>query len=213
MKRYLFLLILFSCLNSCATNYPSSWWEEVDESKRKSWEILPQDAKKGEVVLSKRTELGAFSNLALTPFEFENIRYKSVEALWQSLKYPDSKIKNDPRNKLKYPYKREDVYELSGFKSKKAGDKANLLMKSGQIKWVSYKGKKFDYKDMKSGSDFHYKLIYSGILEKILQNKNLEKLLLRTKGLKLVPDHKIRKSSPKSYFHYDILMKIRDGLN
>ena len=35
-----------------------------------AWEIFPQDAKAGEVILSKRNELGLLSNFAPTPFAF-----------------------------------------------------------------------------------------------------------------------------------------------
>ena len=69
--------------------FPSHWWEKVPEDQRKgSWEILPQEASPGELVLSKRNELGQFSNLAATAFEFQGERFASVEALWQMMKYP-----------------------------------------------------------------------------------------------------------------------------
>jgi hypothetical protein len=44
--------------------YPSHWWEPVSEDDHQWWEIVPQEAGPGEVVLSKRHELGIFSNFA-----------------------------------------------------------------------------------------------------------------------------------------------------
>jgi hypothetical protein len=38
--------------------YPAAWWAPVPRESAASWEILPQDAGPGEVILSKRTELG-----------------------------------------------------------------------------------------------------------------------------------------------------------
>ena len=49
-------------------NYPQEWWVEIPRDQARSWEILPQDANEGEVILSKRTELGIFSNFSYTPF-------------------------------------------------------------------------------------------------------------------------------------------------
>lgn len=44
------------------------------ESGRAGWEIMPQEAGNGEVILSKRNELGLL-NFAATPFEFHGKRY------------------------------------------------------------------------------------------------------------------------------------------
>lgn len=59
--------------SSSTPSYPPEWWAPVPESEKESWEILPQEAAPGEVILSKRTELGVFSNLAPTPVVFERI--------------------------------------------------------------------------------------------------------------------------------------------
>ena len=158
MKNIVFLFLIFST-SACATTYPKSWWKPAPESERRSWEFLPQDAKKGEVILSKRNELGIFSNLAKSPFYFEGENYISIESLWQMMKYPERENPNDIRNNWSgYNYTREEVKSLYGFESKKAGDQANKLMKDHKIKWVSYKGKRFNYKDLKSGSKYHYKI-------------------------------------------------------
>src|SRR5262245_33594259 len=69
--------------------YPATWWEEVSEDDAPSWEILPQEALAGEVILSKRNELGVLSNFAPTPFEFRGQKYASLEGFWQAMKYPE----------------------------------------------------------------------------------------------------------------------------
>lgn len=213
--KSLFLFILFvSSLPAVANNYPAHWWEPVDENQRQgSWEILPQEAKKGEVILSKRNELGVFSNLAYAPFFYEGDFYSSVEGIWQMMKYPDLDDNKDPRipYAAEYPYGRLEVPLLHGFESKKAGDAANKINKKYGIKNISYRGYHFDYKDMANGSDFHYKIIKEVIIEKVKQNPEIFKLLMKTKGLKLMPDHKLGKNRPKAYFYHKILMDIRDN--
>ena len=91
MKINALLIILFLCTSNLAnsTDFPGNWWKYVPRDQARSWEILPQDAKDGEVILSKRTELGIFSNLSYSIFIFQNIKYSSIEGLWQSMKYPD----------------------------------------------------------------------------------------------------------------------------
>jgi hypothetical protein len=44
--------------------YPAHWWASVSEVGKPDWEILPQTAGPGEVILSKRNELGLLSNFA-----------------------------------------------------------------------------------------------------------------------------------------------------
>ena len=50
--------------------YPAHWWTPVPEAGKPDWEILPQAAKPGQVILSKRNELGILSNFAPTPFVY-----------------------------------------------------------------------------------------------------------------------------------------------
>ena len=52
----------------------------------------------GEVILSKRNELGLLSNFAATPFTFKGKRYASLEGFWQMMKYPEGPA--DPRAKF-----------------------------------------------------------------------------------------------------------------
>ncbi len=45
-------------LREARTHYPAHWWAEVTKENAPAWEIFPQQAKPGEVILSKRNELG-----------------------------------------------------------------------------------------------------------------------------------------------------------
>ena len=78
-----------------APGYPAHWWTPVPAESATSWEILPQAAKPGQVILSKRNELGILSNLAATPFTLRGQRYASVEGFWQMMLYPEGP--RDPR--------------------------------------------------------------------------------------------------------------------
>ena len=133
------LCIVCSSFHLFAQSYPASWWTPIPRQQAPSWEILPQDAKPGEVILSKRNELGIFSNLAYSPIRFDNQSFASVEAFWQMLKYPDTKDPTDIRRRFAqlYPYTREQVRELFDFDAKNAGDEANKIMKEKNIQWVS----------------------------------------------------------------------------
>ena len=54
--------------------YPAQWWAAAPKEGAPGWEILPQEAGAGEVILSKRHELGLLSNFAATPFVFHGQR-------------------------------------------------------------------------------------------------------------------------------------------
>lgn len=200
-------------LSVSGDGYPDVWWQPVPADQVSSWEIPPQaaDRAKGEVVLSKRNELGQFSNLQAAAFTLDGDRYASVEALWQSLKYPESV--NDERFKdktLTWAYTRDEVKELTGFEAKKAGDLANANMKKLGIKWVTYKGRKIEY----SGKDKveHYELILRACRAKLQENPALVQLLRRTGNLKFMSDHKQAADSPPAYKYHEIYMKLRSEL-
>src|ERR1700754_3294288 len=80
------------------SKYPAHWWTPVSEAGKPDWEILPQAARPGEVILSKRNELGLLSNFAATPFIFRGKRYASLEGFWQMMLYPENG--NDDRAKF-----------------------------------------------------------------------------------------------------------------
>src|SRR5438093_1392288 len=103
--------------------YPSHWWATVPKEGAPAWEIFPEEAGPGEVILSKRNELGLLSNFAATPFAFRGKRYASLEGFWQMMKYPENE--NDPRAKvpgLNWPYTRDQVAQMTGFEAKRAGN-------------------------------------------------------------------------------------------
>src|SRR6266853_2480431 len=104
------------------SEYPSHWWAPVPKEGAPSWEILPQEAGPGEVILSKRHELGLLSNFAATPFNYHGRRYASLEGFWQMMKYPENE--EDPRARfpgLQWPCTREEVAQMTGFEAKRAG--------------------------------------------------------------------------------------------
>ncbi len=194
-------------------SYPSEWWKPVPANELASWEIPPQAANpdKNEVILSKRTELGILSNLANTPFTLDGQEYASVEALWQSLKYPESA--EDPRLQnpdVKWDLTREQVMKLSGFEAKHAGDAANDNMKKLGLTWVTYQGEKFEPKT--SGAQKHYDLIYRASVAKVEQNSKVKAILIKTGNLKLLPDHVQAADATPAYKFFEIYMKIREGL-
>lgn len=194
-----------------ANDYPLEWWAPVDEHSAPGWEILPQSAKKNEVILSKRTELGVFSNLAYTPFVLDGQSYSSIEGLWQGMKYPDSNLDQDPRGQVAgWKNSRAEVFQMHGWESKSAGNFANEMYANYNFQFINYFNRTFNYTDGKSGSQFHLELITRAMREKIKQNPALETLLLKTKGLILKPDHRMSEKALPSFKYHEILMKIRD---
>lgn len=209
-------IVLAGCVSGGFTqskdNYPNIWWQPVPEAELPSWEIPPQaaDRSKGEVVLSKRNELGQFSNLPASEFSMDGLKYASVEGLWQSLKYPESPSDERSRKDLTWAYTRAQVRALSGFEAKKAGDLANANMKKLGIKWVTYQGRKIEY----NGKDqqVHYELILKACREKLKANPELIKLLLSTGNLTFLADHHQKPDSPPAYFYHEIYMRLRAEL-
>jgi hypothetical protein len=97
---------------------------------------------------------------------------------------------------------------MADFESKKAGDQANEIMKKLGIKWVTYKGQKIEYKGKDQAT--HYEIIYRASVAKIEQNPRIKELLMQTKGLTFMLDHKQEPTSPPAYRTDQIYMKIRD---
>jgi predicted NAD-dependent protein-ADP-ribosyltransferase YbiA (DUF1768 family) len=191
--------------------YPARWWKEIPRAEAESWEILPQDAGPGEVILSKRNELGLLSNFASTPFTFHGKKYASLEGFWQMMKFPEDA--DDPRAKfpsLEWKYTREQVAQLTGFDAKHAGDLASANMKKMGISWVSFEGERLEYKPKTPGN--HYNLIVEATWEKVRQNLEVRKVLLATGDLVLKPDHHQEPDAPAAWRYYEILMTIRDQL-
>ena len=188
--------------------YPAHWWTPVPTNGAPSWEILPQEAGPGEVILSKRTELGLLSNFAPTPFTFHGQRYASLEGFWQMMKYPEGT--NDPRATfpgLTWTYTREQVAQLTAFEAKHAGDVAEQNMKRMGITWVTFEGRRMEYKPARPGE--HYRLILAATRERVRQNPEVKKVLLATGDLILKPDHHQEPNAPAAWRYYEILMQIR----
>ena len=192
-------------------NYPAHWWAPVPTNGAPSWEILPQAAAPGEVILSKRNELGLLSNFAPTPFTFRDNRYASLEGFWQMMKYPEGA--DDPRatfTGLSWSYTREQVAQLTGFEAKHAGDVAEANMKAMGIDWVTFDGEKMEYRA--AGQSEFYKLIVAATHEKVRQNPDVQKVLLATGNLVLKPDHYQEPDAPAAWRYYEILTQIRTEL-
>lgn len=209
MKNLFFILIL-APLISFAQDYPAEWFKEVPRSEAQSWEILPQDAKQGEVILSKRTELGIFSNFGATPFVLDGKSFASVEGLWQSLKYPDPAIPNDERHAITdWEFSRAEVEAMVDRVAKGAGNSANKVYAKYKLKNINWGEHFFNYTDLAEGSQFHYALIKRALRAKLDQNTGLWALLMRTGCLKLKPDHHVNETDPPSYKYFNIYMELR----
>ncbi|MCB0416693.1 MAG: NADAR family protein [Bdellovibrionaceae bacterium] len=212
----IFLSLIYFCITTFAADsrpgkYPEHWWEPVPKEGAPSWEILPQEAGPGEVILSKRNELGLLSNFADTPFEFQHKRYPSLEGFWQMMKYPEGP--KDPRAKfpgIEWRYSREQVAQMIGFEAKDAGSLGSLNMEKMGINWVSFDGRRMTYRTTEKGA--HYDLIVKASWEKIRQNPDVRRILLSTGDLILRPDHKQGADTPPAWKYHEIYMAIRREL-
>src|SRR5881227_2050987 len=156
MRNVLSSIIILVCLGVTSVfaqqiqrdpRYPAHWFAPVVDPKKPDWEIMPQEAAAGEVILSKRHELGLLSNFAPTPFVFHGKRYASLEGFWQMMKYPEGP--DDPRTKfpgVDWKFTRDQVAQLTEFDAKKAGDLASQNMKKMGIDWVTFEGKQMPYR-------------------------------------------------------------------
>ncbi len=215
----LFGILIFGCAHAStevtvlgADGFPDIWWQAVPQAQLPGWEIPPQsaDRTKGEVILSKRNELGRFSNLGNAGFTLDGDTYGSVEGLWQGMKYPETN--NDERIKdgVVWPFTRAQVMAMAGFDAKHAGDLANAIMKQLGIKWITYHGEKIIYNG--PDAEKHYELILRACRAKLDQNPDLKSLLLSTKNLVFFADHKQAPDSLPSYKYHEIYMKLRAEL-
>jgi hypothetical protein len=205
------MLAASSPQSSSNSRYPPHWWTPVSKDGAPEWEILPQEAGPDEVILSKRHELGLLSNFAATPFVFRGKRYASLEGFWQMMLYPEGK--NDPRAKfsgLEWKYTREQVTGMTSFGAKNAGALAEENMKRMGINWVTFEGKRIEYRPAAPGQ--HYKLIVAATREKIRENPEVKKVLLATGDLILKPDHHQEPNAPAAWRYFEILSQIRSEL-
>ncbi|MFN0280100.1 MAG: NADAR family protein [Pyrinomonadaceae bacterium] len=220
MRKYFSILIFFAlCLGlslSCSlhtknSQYPDAWFELVNDPHKPDWEILPEEANDGEVILSKRNELGILSNFAATPFELDGKQYASVEGFWQMMLYPE--VPNDERAKAKdgeWKFMREEVAQMTGFDAKSAGILAEENMKKLGIDWCTYQGKRFPYRSATPGE--HYRLIVAAMRAKLEQNSEVNRILLATGDLILKPDHHGEQNPPPEWKYCEIWMQLRKEL-
>jgi predicted NAD-dependent protein-ADP-ribosyltransferase YbiA (DUF1768 family) len=194
-----------------AQQYPAHWWTPVPEANKPDWEILPQAAKPGEVILSKRNELGILSNFGPTPFALYGKRYASVEGFWQMMLYPDGP--DDPRAKfpgITWTHTRDEVGQMTAWDAKSAGDLGEQNMKTMGIDWVTFDGRRMKYWSMEKGE--HYRLIVEAMRAKLAQNPEVKKVLLSTGNLVLRPDHYQEENSPAEWRYFQIWMDLRSEL-
>jgi predicted NAD-dependent protein-ADP-ribosyltransferase YbiA (DUF1768 family) len=191
--------------------YPAHWWAPVSEVGKPDWEILPQEAGPGEVILSKRNELGLLSNFAATPFTYRGKRYASLEGFWQMMLYPEGP--NDPRARfpgIEWKRTRNEVAQMTAFEAKTAGTLAEENMKRMGITWATFEGKRFTYRSITPGE--HYRLILAATWAKVNQNPEVKRVLLSTGDLILKPDHQGEPNAPPEWRYYELWMKIREQL-
>jgi predicted NAD-dependent protein-ADP-ribosyltransferase YbiA (DUF1768 family) len=191
--------------------YPDHWWTPVPEAGKPDWEILPQAAKPGQVILSKRNELGILSNFAPTPFVYRGKRYASVEGFWQMMLYPEGP--DDPRAKapgIHWLHSREEVGQMTAWDAKNAGDAAYENMKKMGIDWVTFEGAMMPYWSKTKGE--HYRIIVEAMRAKLGQNPKVREMLLSTGDLTLLPDHYQETDPPAEWFYFNIWMDLRTEL-
>ena len=198
------------CAALYAQPYPAHWWTPVPENQKAWWEILPQAAKPGEVILSKRNELGILSNFAATPFTFRGRRYASVEGFWQMMLYPEGP--HDPRRApgVPWPHTRCQVAQMTAFDAKDAGALAEANMRKLGIDWVTFAGRRMPYRSREKGE--HYRLIVAAMRAKLGQNPRVREILLETGSLVLRPDHIEEADPPPEWRYFQIWMEIRSEL-
>jgi predicted NAD-dependent protein-ADP-ribosyltransferase YbiA (DUF1768 family) len=192
-----------------AAAYPAHWWAAVPPESAASWEILPQAAGPGEVIVSKRHELGLLSNFAATPFTYRGRRYASVEGFWQAMLYPEGP--DDPRARfpgLEWPHTRDEVAAMTAFEAKRAGDLAERNMLAMGIGWVSFEGRRFPYRAARPGR--HHRLILAAMREKLRQNPEVRRVLLATGDLVLRPDHRQAMDDPPEWRYCEIWTRMRE---
>ena len=191
--------------------YPAHWWTPVSPEGAPDWEILPQAARPGEVILSKRNELGILSNFAATPFTLHGKRYASVEGFWQMMLYPEGP--DDPRSRspgIRWQHTREEVAAMTAFEAKDAGTAAEENMRRLGIDWVSFEGRRFPYRSKQQGE--HYRLILAAMRAKLEQNPEVRRILLSTGDLILRPDHVEEHDPPPEWQYFRIWMDLRSEL-
>jgi len=212
MRWSIVALICEAAVAQPAGPYPAHWWTPVPEDRKAVWEILPQAARHGEVILSKRNELGILSNFAATPFTYRGKRYASVEGFWQMMLYPEGPrdLRAHARG-VTWTHTREEVARMTAFEAKDAGTSAEANMAKMGIGWVTFEGLRMPYRSKQPGE--HYRLIVAAMRAKLEQNPKVREILLRTGDLILRPDHIEEPDPPPEWRYYRIWMEIRSEIH
>lgn len=148
------------------------------------------DARRAPLNILHRIEpaFAPISNLAHTPFTFDDLAYASIEGFWQGLKIPDLE-------------QRLAMAMLSGGEAKGRG---------GALAWAPM----FDYGGMAivTGSPEHWALMRNARFAKFTQNSDARQALLATGERWLT--HKVRKDSRTipGAIMADMWMRIRSRL-
>ena len=211
MRWLLMLIAAALCPVAVAGSYPAHWWTSVPEDQKAVWEILPQAAKPGEVILSKRNELGILSNFAATPFIYRGKRYASVEGFWQAMLYPEGP--QDARANapgIGWTHTRNEVAQMTAFEAKRAGELAERNMQKMGIDWVTFEGRRMPYRSQEKGE--HYRLVVAAMRAKLEQNPKVREILIETGDLVLRPDHIEERDAPAEWQYFKIWMEIRSEL-
>ena len=103
---------------------------------------------------------------------------------------------------------KDQVAQMVAFEANHAGALASDNMAKMKITWVSFEGKRFEYKPATPGE--HYRLIVEATREKVRQNPEVRKVLLATGNLVLKPDHHQDPAAPAAWRYYEILTGIRE---
>jgi hypothetical protein len=111
---------------------------------------------------------------------------------------------------ITWAHTRDDVAQMTAFEAKKAGDLGSQNMRAMNIDWVTFEGKKFEYRPAEPGE--HYRLIVEATREKVRQNPDVRRVLLATGDLILKPDHHQERNATAAWRYYEILSDIRREL-
>lgn len=102
--------------------YPLQWWAEAPRKGAPAWEILPQEAGPGEVILSKRNELGVLSNFAAT---WEKVR-QNPDVKKVLLSTGDLVLRPDHRQGPNAPAAWRYYDILTGIRTRLRGEKSGV---------------------------------------------------------------------------------------
>ena len=99
---------------------------------------------------------------------------------------------------------------MTAFEAKDAGTTAEENMRKMGIGWVTFEGKRMEYRSKTKGA--HYRLILGAMRAKLEQTPKVKATLLATGNLILRPDHYQEENPPPEWLYNKIWMEIRSEL-